>query len=223
MKHSGSLIALSLLTSGALAASAQAATVPLQIPGLADAKVPAAIGLGLDASWQHPVFPAGAPANAASYSLQQTSALSDGATCVRGVWAVGVALKPKERPTLAGDTLRLPTEGSLLPRMKVDRRGTAGATRWYAGALRHEAGNETQQGVAVLPAPSWAVRGGRSVVAVRVATGLNVRHDAPDGSTLPVTDAERSECYTSRSAQLGPQLRTLLRRVTVRRRPSPAS
>jgi hypothetical protein len=181
--------------------------------------VPARIGLGLDDGWKPPVLPGKPPPNAI-LGHERTSPLSDGATCVRGVWAVGVAVRPTDRPVLKDDILRLPTAGSLLPRMKVQRHGVAGSTRWYAGALRHEAGYETQQGVAVLPAPRWATREGRSLIAVRVAVSLSVRHADANGATLPVTDAERGECYTSAvTAQLGPRLRTLLRGLTVQRRP----
>jgi hypothetical protein len=218
MKRSGSLFMLSLLVSGALAASADAATVPLQIPGLAAGKVPAQIGLGIDDSWKPPVLPGTPPPNAI-LGYEQTSPLSDGATCVRGVWAVGVAVRPADRPVLDHGTLRLNAEGSLLPRMKVQRHGVAGPTRWYAGGLREEGGLQVQQGVAVLPAPRWATRNGRSLIVARVSVGLNVRHTVADGATLPVTGAERSECYAPLTAGLGPQLRGLLRGVSVQRRP----
>lgn len=216
MKHSGSLIALSLLAASAGAAPAGAATAPLQVPGLAAAKVPAQLDLGLDADWQTPALPVPPPPNAI-LGVRKSTVMSDGTTmCDRAVWAVGVAVRPENRPVLAGGTLRLHPEGSLLPRMKVQRHGVSGATRWYAGDVRDATSLPVQQGVAVLPAPRWATRNGRSLVVARVSVGVNVRH--ADQTTHP-TAAERRECYAPAIPQLGPQLRTLLRGLTVQRRP----
>jgi hypothetical protein len=217
LKRSGSLLIASVLASGVVAASAGAATAPLQIPGLADAKVPAQLGLGLDDTWTPPVLPGPPPPNAI-LGYQQSRPLSDGTTCVRGVWAVGVAVRPADRPVLRDGTLRLHTPaGSLLPKMKVQTSGVAGATRRYAGPLRDETRFPTAQGIAVLPAPRWATRAGRSLVVARVAVSVSVTR--ADGTTPPVTEAQRAACYAPQTAQLGPQLRALLRGVTVQRRP----
>jgi hypothetical protein len=220
MKRSGSLIVLSLAASGALAASAGAVTAPLQIPGLPDAKVPGQIGVALDDSWKPPVFPVPPPPNAI-LGYAKSTPLSSGASCEHGVWSVGVAVRPDNQPVLKGGTLRLHTpDGSLLPKMKVERHGVSGAIRWYAGPLSNTRALPAQQGIAVLPAPRWAVRDGRSLIVVRVSVGLNTF----TANRANGTDADRQECYTPATlAGLGPQLRTLLRTVTVQRRPSPLS
>jgi hypothetical protein len=217
MKHSGSLIMAALLASGALAASAGAATAPLQIPGLAAGQVPAQIGVALDDSYKPPVLPVPPPPNAI-LGYAQSTPLSDGATCEHGVWSVGVAVRPDNRPVLKHGVLRLHTpDGSLLPRMKVERHGVAGSIRWYAGPLSNARFIPAQQGIAVLPAPRWAVRDGRSLIVVRVAVGLNT---FTANRTANGTDADRQECYTPAAlSALGPQLRALLRGVTVQRRP----
>lgn len=221
MKHSGSLIVLSLAISGAFAGAAGAVTAPLQIPGLADAEVPAQIGVALDDSWKPPALPVPPPPPPnAILGYARSTSLSSGASCEHGVWSVGVAVRPDDRPVLSGGTLRLHTpDGSLLPKMKVERHGVSGSIRWYAGPLSNVRAIPTQQGIAVLPAPRWAVREGRSLIVVRVAVGLNT-FTANRGANG--TDADRQECYTPATLNgLGPQLRTLLRTVTVQRRPSP--
>jgi hypothetical protein len=131
---------------------------------------------------------------------------------------------------LAGGTLRLRPEGSLLPRMKVERHGVAGAVRWFAGPLNATHAVDPgvsppmQQGIAVLPAPEALTRAGRSLVVVRVSLSARVEHLAADGLAIPATPAEAQECFAPIRPQLGPQLRAILRHVTVRpRAPSPAS
>jgi hypothetical protein len=222
MKRLGSLTILGCVAATACSATAAgAATGPLQIPG-ATGKIPAQVGFPLDATWAPPVLPGPAPPSTAGrYQLRRP--LSDGATCTQDVLVVGVAVKPSDRPVLADGTLRLHPAGSLLPLMRVERHGAAGALRWFAGPLSAMTGTAglrppLQQGIAVLPAPSWATRGGRSLIVVRVGLDANVQNIAANGTFTPPTAAEATECFTPLRAQLGPRLRTLLRAVSVQRR-----
>jgi hypothetical protein len=223
MKRLGSLTIVACAAAAAFSATAGAATAPLQIPGTTG-EVPAAIGFPLDAAWAHPVYPGTPPPGAADLRWQTSTPLSDGASCVQGAFVVGVAVTPAARPVLVGDTLRLHPAGSLLPRMKVERHGTAGAVRWYAGAAHDTTvapgvSPPLQQGIAVLPAPKWATRAGRSVIVVRVVLDLNVQRVGADGfPTGRPTAAEASECFPPLRDQLGPRLRSILRAVSVQRR-----
>jgi len=225
MKHLGSLTVLGCVAAVAIASPARATTAPVQVPGLAAAKVPAQVGFPLVGAWQPAAIPAGAPASLSEvgrYELR--TPLSDSATCVRGAFVVGVAVRPAARPKLVGDTLRLRPEGSLLPKMQVEAHGAAGAVRWFAGGLHATrtvpsgANPPTQQGIAVLPAPKALVRGGRSVVVVRVALDARVEHLDANGAPIQATSAEGEECFAPVRSQLGPQLRSILRKVTVQRR-----
>jgi len=221
MKHSGSLTVLVGVAAAVLcAAPADAATGPLQIPGFSG-RVPAEVGFPLAAGWRHPAFPGPAPPSTdGRYELR--TALPDGTSCVRGAIVVAVAVRPADRPVLKGSTLRLRAEGSLLPRMQVERHGTAGGLSWFAGplhespAVREGVAPPLQQGIAVLPAPRWATHVGRSLIVVRVL--LDARVDS-----TAATLAEADACFGPLRARLGPDLRAILRGLSVRRRPSAAS
>jgi hypothetical protein len=218
MKRLGNLTVLAF---AAAAAPAAAATGPLQVPP--DGFGPGEVAFPLDAAWQHPKLPATAPVSTNGRYELRTS-LSDGATCIRGAIVLGVTVRPANRPVLAGGTLRLHPEGRLLPRMKVERHGTAGRLSWFAGPLTASPAvvdgvhPPLEQGIAVLPAPPSTTHAGRSLAVVRVLLDARVEHLAADGSTVQSTPAEADECFTPVRAQIGAQLRTILRKVSVRRR-----
>jgi hypothetical protein len=218
MKRFGSLTIVACVAAVVIAAApAGAATAPLQVPGSASG--PGEVGFPLDAAWQHPTFPGTSPPSTnGRYELR--APLSDGATCIRDTIVVGVAVRPANRPKLVDGTLRLHPEGSLLPRMKVERHGASGSVRWFAGPLTAShavvdgVNPPLQQGIAVLPAPAWAARAG----AARSLSSAWWRTRASSISVVPTTPAEAEDCFAPVRAEIGAQLRAVLRKVGVVRR-----